>query len=362
VDSDILLPHNTVRHELDRWAIGMPKAEALALDLHQTLDERDLAGWTSADILRPKEHAEEIANEVSKADLILDFAAEIPVSRHLVHDLESSARRLAVFLNPTGTDLVLLSEDADRSISLDCVEMQYYRAVAFDDKLTEHLLPPEGRIRYARSCRDVSSTIPADLVTMHSSIGARGIRAAVQSEDAAIRVWRADDKTSEVQLIEVSPTACHRQTIGEWTLIVNEQLIKQLTQLREEKLPVETGGVLIGSYDLVRKILYVVDTVPSPPDSEEWPTLYIRGSQGLFRQVQLISQKTNSQLEYVGEWHSHPNGCSCLPSEDDLKVFSWLTTNMDDAGLPALMAIAGQRGHAWYLGQMLRTGGWEVPA
>lgn len=362
VDSDTLLPHNTVRHELGRWAIGMPKAKALALDLYQIMDETDVATSTTANILRPAEYADTIEKEVSEAELLLDCAAEIPVSRHLVHNLNSPARRMAVFLNPSGTDLVLLSEDAKRSIPLDCIEMQYYRAVASDERFIDHLSPPEGRIRYARSCRDVSSTIPADLVTMHSAIGARAIRAAVQSESATIRVWRADDKTGEVRLIEVSPTACHRQIICDWTLIVDEQLIKRITRLREDKLPVETGGVFIGSYDLIRKILYVVDTIPSPPDSEEWPTLYIRGAQGLYPQVQLVSRKTNSQLEYVGEWHSHPNGCPCLPSEDDLKVFSWLTTNMDDAGLPALMAIAGQHGHAWYLGQMLKTGGWEIPA
>ena len=35
--------------------------------------------------------------------------------------------------------------------------------------------------------------------------------------------------------------------------------------------------------------------------------------------------------------------------------FSWLTENMADAGLPALMAIAGEGGiAAWFLGEMLR--------
>jgi proteasome lid subunit RPN8/RPN11 len=362
LDSDILLPHNISRHELDRWAIGMSKAEALSIDLHQTLDEPETAGWTCADILRPGKLADEIQQQIEKADLILDLAAEIPVSRYLTHENKTSARRIAVFLNPRGTDLVLLSEDTQRSISLDCLELQYYRAVANEESLTEHLKEPEGRIRYARSCRDVSSTIPADLVAMHSAIGARAVRAAAGEEQAAIRIWRADGKTSETRLVEVPAVSCCRQQIGSWTLTLDEYLLKKLTQLRQGKLPVETGGVLIGSFDLARKILYVVDTIPSPPDSKEWPTLYIRGSQGLFKHVQDIGQKTNDQLEYVGEWHSHPDGCSCLPSDDDLKVFSWLTSNMDDAGLPALMAIADQNGIAWYLGQMLRTGGWETPA
>ena len=76
-----------------------------------------------------------------------------------------------------------------------------------------------------------------------------------------------------------------------------------------------------------------------------------------------ITNRTVGQLEYVGEWHSHPDGCPTLPSEDDLKVFLWQTEHMTDAGLPALMAILGDRGgSSWYLGEMLTTGGWGVNA
>lgn len=104
---------------------------------------------------------------------------------------------------------------------------------------------------------------------------------------------------------------------------------------------------------------HVLDTIPSPPDSKEWPTLDIRGSEGLLKNVNQIFEASGGQVEYVGEWHSHPDGCQTLPSGDDLKVFTWLTEHMSDAGLPALMAIVGDRGGAsWYLGEMLTTGGW----
>ena len=363
VDNDILLPHNLVRHELGRWAIGRPKAQAVAFDIHQLLTPKEGAGWTSADILRPRDKAAELTAAIAKADLILDMAADVAVSRYLARDVTSDSRRAALFLNPRGTDLVLLVEDKARSITLDCLEMQYYRAVSTAPDFAGHLDPPTARIRYSRSCRDVSSTIPADLVRLHSAIGARAIRYAVNRDTPSIHVWKCHEETSEVRLFEIPVSRPHQQSIANWTLVLDSILLERLTELRQGKLPVETGGVLIGSYDLVRKIVYVVDTIPSPPDSEEWPTLYIRGSQGLAAQVEAISRKTNDQLEYVGEWHSHPDGCACLPSDDDLKVFGWLTTNMSAAGLPALMAIVGQNGRsAWYLGQMLRAGGWEVPS
>lgn len=276
-------------------------------------------------------------------------------------DRNSPGRRIAAFLNPRGTDLVVLAEDSERAFTLDSLEMQYYRAVATDERLRNHLQSPEGRIRYARSCRDVTATIPNHLVQVHSGIAAGAVRKPVRADAASISIWLANADSSEIQRISIAPTAMKRNTFDGWTLVVDDKLASRLTELRGLKLPHETGGILIGAYDLVRKIVYVVDTIPSPPDSAEWPTLYIRGKRGLAPQVERIGQVTDGQLEYVGEWHSHPDGCPCLPSNDDLTVFGWLTKNMDDAGLPALMAIAGQGGlTAWFMGHMLRSGGWEV--
>ena len=119
--------------------------------------------------------------------------------------------------------------------------------------------------------------------------------------------------------------------------------------------PNETGGVLVGSFDLQNRIVYIVDTVPSPPDSEEWPTLYIRGCQGLKKSLDDIYEVTNGMLEYIGEWHSHPDMSPTSPSDDDLQVFSWLTGLMDSDGLPALMMIVGQRGNtSCFVGEIFK--------
>jgi hypothetical protein len=238
--------------------------------------------------------------------------------------------------------------------------MQYYRAVIHDERLSGHLEVNATRTRYARSCRDVSFALPTHLVSIHAGIGAQAVRAVMGEEQAAIKVWRSDPITCAVSALDIPVHRVHRTAVGEWTLILDDWLFQTLSDLRSSKLPNETGGVLIGSYDLLSKTVYVVDTIPSPPDSEEWPTLYIRGSEGLRDSVAGITEKTAGQLEYVGEWHSHPDQCSCLPSDDDFKVFSWMTDRMSAAGLPALMAIIGERGSMlWFLGKMEHSSGWE---
>ena len=90
--------------------------------------------------------------------------------------------------------------------------------------------------------------------------------------------------------------------------------------------------------------------LPSPPDSKEWPTLYIRGCRGLPSKIEKIQQVTVNQLRYVGEWHSHPAACSVKPSHDDKQVFDWLSDLMKIDGLPPLMLIVGDPGqYAFYL-------------
>ena len=119
-----------------------------------------------------------------------------------------------------------------------------------------------------------------------------------------------------------------------------------LAQMRESRLPNETGGVLVGSRDRSRKILYVVDALPSPPDSEELKTSYIRGTKGLSEEVERIVRITGSNLDYIGEWHSHPDGHNVEPSANDQKLLTWIRAGMEEAGETGLMCIVG-KGNSW---------------
>jgi integrative and conjugative element protein (TIGR02256 family) len=141
-------------------------------------------------------------------------------------------------------------------------------------------------------------------------------------------------------------------TTGAWTIVLDEGFRDRLAQLRTEKLPNETGGVLLGSFDLERRILYLVDTLASPPDSEERRDLYIRGFSALRQGVDDVEAKTGGMLKYIGEWHSHPRGSSTQPSGFDLAAFGWLTTLMSGDGIPAVMMIIGDDEMSLFVGSM----------
>ena len=353
IDKDRLLPHNLARHALDGFSVGYSKVLKLAQSANKTVDGESIADWIVADVLNPLESSEsfqKVKEAFNSAEIILDASASVSVARHLVHDVDSAARRISLFLNPEGTDVAVLAEDIARNKTLDSLEMQYYRHRINENSLEDHLQRKPERHRYASSCRDVSSTIPQDLVALQAAICSRVIHQLLSNREALLSIWRTDENQINVQRYSFPVRNVIKYEIGEWTLCTDEGFIDKVHEARANKLPNETGGVLVGSHDMQRKIVYVVDCLPSPPDSEEWPTLYIRGYRGLRSQIEEIQQITVNQLKYVGEWHSHPPQCSVQPSYDDRQVFDWLSALMKIDGLPPLMLIVGDLGqHAFYL-------------
>ncbi|MCY4364739.1 MAG: ThiF family adenylyltransferase [Chloroflexi bacterium] len=341
VDEDVLHPHNLARHSLSASYLGWHKADALAAELSSIMPEEPPVRSIVANVLMPGEKSGELEAEYRDSDLILDMAASIPVSRHLVHDIRSEARRVSLFLNPSGSALTVLAEDAGREIQLDSLEMQFYRALVKDNSLGS-LLDNPSRNRTGQTCRDLSAEISQNDVVMHSGMGSRAVQRLAENDRALVRTWLLDENDNYLLVMDLEPAAPVKITREDWTVIYDSELLDRLAQMRESRLPNETGGVLIGSRDRTRKILYVVDALPSPSDSEELKTSYIRGTKGLSEEVERIANITGSNLDYIGEWHSHPDGNSVKPSANDQRLLNWIRSGLEETGETGLMCIIGE--------------------
>ena len=342
IDPDGLMPHNVARHTLDGNFVGLNKAKAVAYSASTVTFEDDTFKGLDADLLLTGK-SEEAKNVLSSADAIIDMTASVAAQRHLARDAGASGRRVCVFLTPSGADLVILAEDEARRFPLDALEMQYYRALLNDGKLAGHVEAGGGKQRYARSCGDTTSAMPQDLVALHAAVASKKLKDILVEAEPFIGVWRADTRCG-VHYVPIKVQNVTEFKLSRWTVVLDDGLREHLSRNREEKLPNETGGILLGSFDLEREILYIVDTLPSPPDSEEKTDLYIRGCKGLRDAVAAVDAKTGGMLEYVGEWHSHPRGVSTKPSKYDLDGFHCLTALMSKDGLPAVMMIVGKAG------------------
>lgn len=350
IDNDKLLPHNLARHALWGRFVGWPKARALAEVLNDLVEDEPVATPVVADV---RANGAEVTGALAEAGVILDMAAAFEVGRFLVRECTARARRVSVFLNPTGTDLVVLAEDAERLMPLDSLEMQYYRAVIERGDLRAHFARPAGQTRYSRSCRDVTSTLPQDAMALHAATASRVLREVLASPSAVIAMFQLDVATGTVSPIRVIPQPLELVEVAGWTIVADEGVTALVARLREDRLPCETGGVLLGAFDVGRRIVYVTSALPAPPDSTERPVYFTRGAAGLMEQVAVLRGRTGNMLDYVGEWHAHPNGCSCHASGDDEQVLRWQAKGMSAEGLPALMLIVGDDEHAWYVSQLV---------
>ena len=336
VDRDTLLPHNVARHRLGENAIGFSKVGAIAqvsgTEAPYNVVERAFLADAQA-----LERDEELLSAYGDADLILDASASVAVARFLARDIGGSARRASVFVNPAGRDAVMLIEDAERSLTLDALEAQYHRAVLSDERLAGHISLEPG-VRYAAGCRDVAARLAQDDLVLSSGLLCRQIRTA--GPDAAAVVWRTAADGS-VERIEIPVVEAVRHECDGWGFVLDGGVVGRAARQRRRRLPNETGGVLIGYFDVPRKAVYVVDALPAPRDSVEHKEAFVRGYAGLREELAAINARSGGQVGYVGEWHSHPDGAGVGMSPDDAVLLATIAEEMHLEGWPGVMMVVG---------------------
>lgn len=347
IDPDIVYPHNLSRHCLNASDIGQNKAKAMC-DYSERVypDKTDscVNTFMETNILTPN-LKDDFIEVIKSSSMIIDTSASVAVERYICHELAGHTRCVSFFMNPTGSCAVMLLEDEKREVTLDVLEMQYYNILVNNLKYHKHL-KSEFRLIYSSSCRSTSLKYPQDNVAIFAGLCSKAIKDAINNAKGLIAIWEIDVLTidSEIYL----PDPYKNLTCDDWTIKIAYQIETKFYENRKKKLPCETGGVLIGSYDYERKICYIVDFISSPEDSIESPRSYIRGSNGLLEKMKKIEDITAGNLGYVGEWHSHPNDCT-RQSQDDKMLMQSIAEYNATQSCPGCMVIVGESHFSVYL-------------
>lgn len=283
---------------------------------------------------------------------LVDIYSELNVD--LVPVLRAALGRTAsVFLNPSGSDLVILREGAFREPRLDHVEMSYYWAAANIPDLEDHLA--DGRVGLFPSggCRRASLRLPQSSVGLLASLAAQRLLRDECPEKVTAEVWRTSPAGAAVHTL---PTDRYREAeIDGWTISVSERVIAGLGEARRAASPCETGGIVVGTWDRVRKRAYVAGHCDPPPDSVGTRSAFVRGAVGVYRTLESVSLRTAGNLGYVGEWHTHPPGHSSDPSPDDAILLEWIGDVLIYSDVAPLMLIAGEDGVRLLMGMRSRS-------
>jgi len=340
IDEDIFLPHNSARHLLPDCYSGYSKSSSCKEFLNQIIDETLIDEALCLDVLNINQNEKEKLLDILKDQkFIFDFSASIAVSRYLANN-DNFPRTLSAYLTPDGKNLIIATEDEKRENRLDWLEMLHYREVINNPKLLDSLNTVTYH-RYGNSCRDISVQLSQDDFAIWSGFASKRIRERVLKTDAILDIFYRCDY--DIRQITVDVSGITKFKISFWEIIFDEFLINKMSEFRIKSLPNETGGVLVGNFDNEYERCYIIDFISSPSDSEELPLSFIRGCEELQSKVQNIEEKTLGQVKYIGEWHSHPNNCSVIPSIADINTFNWLKSIMDLDSLPSIMMIIGEK-------------------
>jgi integrative and conjugative element protein (TIGR02256 family) len=348
-DNDVFLPHNVARHVLGDWAVGHAKVAKLKNYLNASVHGDAISGALEKDFLTDFD-ADEIQAAIKSSELVLDMSASVPVARKLA-DAKAVKRAASVFLNPKGTDLVVLRESSDRSISLLELEADYYRALVSSDNFSGHLTTDQGApVRYGAGCRHVSAVIGAEAISILGGIAAAQVRRINDEASALATIWRLDESSHTIARFDLPISSYRKCNAGDWSLHWNHALLDEIAAMRSNDLPNETGGVLLGMVDFDLQRIFVCSMIEPPPDSTKRPHYFERGRTGLAERLTDVDAKAAGHLRYVGEWHSHPTGVAARPSPDDDRLFEGLKTAFNGTGEPCVMGIMGDTQFFYRLG------------
>lgn len=342
IDPDFVKSHNTVRHIAKDCHIGIFKTDVVK-DMVEINYQGDYYHAGSISKSANDFHAEDVKAAISKSDFFVDATTTIEVPRDM-SQREDIPRSVSVFLTPSGRGSALLMEAEDRSLRLDALEAQYYRAIINAEWGKDHLVGHKGSIRVGAGCRDASPIISYEAIQLHAAMLARQVRLLRDKSLAYIRVWSGDFETGALAAYAIPVCEPSRFNSGDWHVIMDAGLRDKLRAIRMYHLPNETGGVILGYVDHKLRHIYVVDILNAPADSDADRTGFTRGVEGLKAALDEVARRTANIVGYIGEWHSHPAFTSAYPSSIDRTLIKQLSDTLELDGQPALMIIVGRTG------------------
>jgi integrative and conjugative element protein (TIGR02256 family) len=348
IDDDILRGHNVIRHIGKDDHVGMSKVDVVGA----MVSHNYFPGVETPNVIHSKINAAsnaKVTDALAEASILIDATTSLEAPRDLA-ELDTTPRTASVFLTPSGQGSVLLLEDENRSTRTSSLECQYYRAIINSDWGKHHLSGHQGNLWVGAGCRDISAVLSYELIQLHGATLSTQLRKRASKPDAAMVTWHISEDDGSLIATTIPAAKSHTQTIGDWKITWDEGLKERLHSLRSASLPSETGGILLGYFDMKLHHLFLVDAMSAPSDSDADSSGFTRGKEGIQEHLNECARRTANIVGYVGEWHSHPRNASARPSSLDVQLIAHLASEMAQDGYPALMLIVGERDYSFSLG------------
>lgn len=102
------------------------------------------------------------------------------------------------------------------------------------------------------------------------------------------------------------------------TIWLGREAASVITGQANEMRPLETGGILLGWRDGNDRV--VVDVVGPGNAALHGRTKFIPDHSWQVQQINRIFEETSGDIDYLGDWHTHPTGTVRMSAEDHVTL------------------------------------------
>ena len=334
VDNDTLLPHNIVRHALTSYkpaSFFVDKVRAMSDAMSDMF--YGMGNCTTA----VKEEAIEHLNKAKETyNIIVDATASVKVMYGIDHiDFAPGTKIIRVALSEGGNvGICYIAHDNQQPLA--DFYMEILRSAITDDLIYKWLSSEKKNsmenIRIGEGCHSNTMRISDDTISAHAALMSstiRHINEDRQNNEIILSFANVDFpgsmKTHAITVEDYVQFSCSNAL--NWYIRIPNSLLSQIRLKAKIGGKNETGGYLYGHIDYKRKIIYILNQF-TPSDSKGKSTTFRLGTKGVKDHRNNLSKRSINQIEYLGDWHSHPISCLEMSEKD-------ISTSLQDV-LPEL--------------------------
>ena len=326
VDKDTFEPHNVCRHALTEFKPLLLSNKAKAMK--KTMSNM-FYGMSSGSIKAYDSDAITFFNSDRDEypDLIIDATASVRVMYGLDNITIPEKSRIVRVALSEGGDVGVTYLGIDNKQPLADYYLEILRASLTNDEVY-HWLTSERKnstenIRVGEGCHSNTMRISDDTISAHAALMSSAIRHIYEGNqhNRIMLSFANRDYPGSMQTLNLSVKSYQQfqcANDSNWTVRIPEDLLTDIRLKAKIAGNNENGGYLFGHIDHKRRVIYPLIHY-MPRDSKGSKSGFRLGTSGLKDFKKLIDRRSIGQMEYIGDWHSHP-ACSLDMSAIDIKT------------------------------------------
>ena len=128
--------------------------------------------------------------------------------------------------------------------------------------------------------------------------------------------------------------------INNLKIIVNNEILSNIRRYYRSNIKYETGGILLGKFNKENRVIEITE-IYELKTSLFSRILYKRSARKAQKIIDRRWHQTNGAINYIGEWHTHPN-MQAIPSSTDINSLKEITEKVKGILPGTILIIAGK--------------------